>query len=891
MSRIDNAGRNVFFGATGNITTIILGFVLRTVFIHTIGITYLGVNGLFTNILSVLSLSELGIGTAMNYSLYKPVANKDFEKIKSLMHLFRKAYHYIAIITAALGLLLVPFLKYIIKDPLDISMNELTLFYLVFLFMTVSSYFVSYKYSLVNAEQKNYIQVNIHVITLIITLIVQLIVLYIFHSFLLYILVSAVIGLIQKIFVSLYFKRRYPYLLDKNIRSLTKEEIEPLKKNIIALIYHKIGEISIGQTDNILIASFINITAVGLLLNYNLIIASVVGLLNIVFNSVVSGFGNLIATDSKEKQYFLFKVYRFLAFWIYGFAVVALLILLTPFITLWIGGDMVLDYTVILLIMIDCYFKAHRIVLDNFKNAAGIFEADKYIGMIQGIVNLLVSIVMIQLIGLKGVFVGTIVSGLIANIAKPIIIYRLMFKVKVKNYFKDSFYYGFIISITICIMVLIKKRVLNQIIVEDVLLLFVFVIIIPNMIFYLLLHRREEFQYLLTLVKARSFGKLGKQLERMVGLMKRRREVLQDSNVIENDNKIEQGDNYLYTFQELRNSTRIQLHSYPLQKKNVRTYISSLLYRRTLHFTDHFFWPNGLLALSLEWCYRIHKDRKDYDSLITYYDNWIKKGTTIYKLDYAMNGYSMIYLHQLTRHIKYKQAMEKIVDYLYLHPKDKNGSLPYRKNTPNDIYIDSIGMICPFLCRYGTLYQDNKAIDLAIKQIINFIHYGFDNHSYLPYHGYNSTENTKLGIIGWGRAVGWLLIGMIDSLEYIDRSNPYYYYLSKLVNRIVNITIKYQMSNGYFAWQLTAIEGHIDTSSTAMICYAIKKGVMIGILNKSYLYHSNLGLLSLYGSIKKGVVMDSSAECMGFGMYPQRYDAYPWAQGPATALFALSLKV
>jgi len=198
-------------------------------------------------------------------------------------------------------------------------------------------------------------------------------------------------------------------------------------------------------------------------------------------------------------------------------------------------------------------------------------------------------------------------------------------------------------------------------------------------------------------------------------------------------------------------------------------------------------------------------------------------------------------------------------------------------------------MICPFLCRYGRAFHDQNAIDLAINQIINFIKYGFDSKTYLPYHGYNITGNIKHGIVGWGRAVGWLLIGMIDSLEYIMPSNPFYKILIYQYEVIIKTTIKYQQNSGYFTWQLTALEGHVDTSATSMISYAIKRGVMIGILDRSYLYYSNSGLFALSHSIENGVVLDSSAECMEFGMYPQNFGSNQWAQGPTTALAALSL--
>lgn len=503
MGRINNASKNIKYGYAGNLFSLLLKFISRTVFIYTIGVTFLGVNGLYLNILSVLSFAELGIGTAMNYSLYKPVAENDKEKIKALMYLYKHAYRWIAIIVTGIGLSLIPFLNFIIKDPGTISSNELVIYYLIFLFNTVSTYFVAYKYSLVNAEQKNYIQTNIQTITIVITTIVQITVLILMHSFLIYLISAALIELVQKIFANRYLNQRYPYLLDKNIRKLSKEEKEPIKKNIRALVYHKIGEISVHQTDNILISSFINITTVGLVSNYTLIISAVTSFINIIFNSLISGFGNLIATESIDKQFELFKVYRFVGFWCYGFASIAFIILINPFIELWIGSEMLVGGIVIYLIIIDYYLKGHRIVVNNFKVAAGIFDEDKYIGLIQAVVNLVVSIVMVRKMGLPGIFVGTVVQGLVSTMTRPFIVYNKVFKKSGMEYYKDSLVYLIVLIIPLLGLELIKNTILKNLTISNFIVMIVLVAIIPNLTFVLLLRKRKEFKYLLQLVKGK----------------------------------------------------------------------------------------------------------------------------------------------------------------------------------------------------------------------------------------------------------------------------------------------------------------------------------------------------------------------------------------------------
>lgn len=501
MGRVQSAIKNIVFGQVGNFITQILNFVLRTVFIDHLGDTLNGVNALYTGILSVLSMAELGIGTALNYSLYKPVADQDREKIKSYMQLYRKAYRVIGVVIAVIGLLISPFLPWIVKQPEGITVRDLTLYYYIFLFNTASSYFVAYKYSLVNAEQKNYIQTNILTVTKMITVSLQIIVVLATGNFYIYLLTAAAVELIQKVFVTVYFNRRYPYLKDKEIGKLTKEETGEIASKTKALVLHKVGDVARLQTDSVIISAFINVTVTGFVDNYNWVLNSIANVVNIFFNSVISGFGNLIATESKERQYQMFKVYRFAACWIYGFTAIGFSMLLTPFIVLWKGESRALAYSVVICILIDFYFKGERIVLSNFKTAAGVFEQDKYLALIQGVVNLIISIVLVRSIGLVGIYIGTIVSGLIANITKPVIIYRVILDRPVKGYFVDLVKYTVVIAAVFGLLAFIKSLVMSQITILAFAEMFVIISIVFNGIFMLLFGRTDEFCYLWGIVK------------------------------------------------------------------------------------------------------------------------------------------------------------------------------------------------------------------------------------------------------------------------------------------------------------------------------------------------------------------------------------------------------
>lgn len=496
MGRVQSAVRNIAFGQIGNLITQLLGFILRTVFIAHLGDTLNGVNALYTSILSVLSMAELGVGTALNYSLYKPVAKGDIEKIKSYMQLYKKAYRIIGIVIAVIGLAISPFLPYLVKQPEGVGVRDLTLYYFIFLFNTVSTYFVAYKYSLVNAEQKNYIQTNIITVTKMITVTLQIIVILTTGNFYAYLLTAAAVELLQKVFVSFYLNRKYPYLREKEIEKLSKEETGEIVTKTKALMFHKVGDVARLQTDSMIISGFINVTLSGFVDNYNMVLNSAANVVNIIFNSVLSSFGNLIATESKEKQYQLFKVYRFAACWIYGFSAIGFSMLLSPLIYLWLGAEKVLAFTVVICILIDYYFKGDRIVLSNFKTAAGVFEQDKYLALIQGAVNLVISIVLVLRIGLVGVYIGTIVSGLIANITKPVIIYKVILDKPVKGYFTDSVKYMAVMLVTFVLLMFVKSRIMSTVTIMSFAVMFIIICVVFNVIFLLIFGRTEEFKYL-----------------------------------------------------------------------------------------------------------------------------------------------------------------------------------------------------------------------------------------------------------------------------------------------------------------------------------------------------------------------------------------------------------
>lgn len=501
MSRLKYTAKNIVWGYIAQISSLLIKFISRTVFIYTLGETYLGVSGLFSSILGLLSFTELGIGTALNFSLYKPIAENDREKIKSLMQFYKHAYRVIAAVIMALGVCLIPFLKYLIKDPGNIG--NIYIYYILYLIDTSVSYLVTYKYSLPNAEQKSYIMSNVNMIWSFITTIVQIIILLCFHNFLIYLVAQVICGIASKGFNALYLNKKYP-MLNEPAQRLSKEDLAPIRTNVIALVIHKLGDVVVNQTDNILISTFISVTVVGYLSNYNMMITSVGAFVTVIFSSAVASFGNLIASSTPEYEYKIFNIYRFVGFWLYGFCAIAFYVLLTPFITLWAGENWVIEEAAVALICLEYYNKGHRVCLNNFKTAAGIFDQDKWVAFGQAFINLVISIIAAKRMGLPGIFVGTVVSGLFSTAIKPGIIYREVFHVKPINYYIDSIKY-LCVFIVPCVICRVAKSfiILGEVTYMNFILLMIFVAVVPNLWFLIVFHKNEKFHYLWNIVTSK----------------------------------------------------------------------------------------------------------------------------------------------------------------------------------------------------------------------------------------------------------------------------------------------------------------------------------------------------------------------------------------------------
>lgn len=419
-------GSHVIITAVSFFTTRIIKFSL--------GFEYLGLNGVFNNIISLLSLTELGIGNAIIFALYKPLAENDTNLIFILMRFYRNAYRIIAMAVFAIGLLIMPFLKLFVNTTL--SMNYVRIVFLLFVFNSSSSYLLSYKRNIIFADQKNYIITFYTMIISIISKVGQLVVFYITNSFILYLIVNIICTIVLNILISNKANKLYPYLKDKVTQKLPQEIKEMLISKIKALFLHSIGAYFVFGTDNILISYFKGVSEVGLYGSYMMIISFLNALITQVFSGLTSSVGNFLLEKSKEEQFELYNKIEFINSIIVIFVSVCTATLITPFVSWWLGPDSVLPDSIVYLIILSNFITLSRNPIGTIKSAAGLFERDKYAPLIESFINLVVSCILAKYIGLAGIILGTIISSILVPYwVTPHIVYKYIFNKKAFTYF------------------------------------------------------------------------------------------------------------------------------------------------------------------------------------------------------------------------------------------------------------------------------------------------------------------------------------------------------------------------------------------------------------------------------------------------------------------------
>lgn len=400
---------NMLFNIGGQFLTMLLSFINRMVFIRCLSAEYLGVNGLFTDVLSILNFAELGIGTAMVFSMYEPAARDDEQKLARLMNLYKWMYRAVAVSVLLFGLVLLPFLPYLIKGGEGIE--HITLIYMIYVLGSASSYLLSYKNSIYQAYQKGYICAGWSMACECIKTVSQITVLLLTRNFILYLAVQQAIQFLPNIMVSRMVDKEFPYL--KECHELPeREERNGILKNIGAMSMHKLSTIIVRNTDSLLMSSFIGLATVGLYSNYRLVINALNNLMGKFAVAFSGSIGNFAVMENSDRLYKIYKEMDFMFFVMSAYLTGGLMMLFNPFITLLFGGRYCFPMTTVMVIVAEFYITRMRQTNLLFREAMGLFWNDRYKAVVESIINLVASLVLVRQYGVTGIIWGTIISTL-----------------------------------------------------------------------------------------------------------------------------------------------------------------------------------------------------------------------------------------------------------------------------------------------------------------------------------------------------------------------------------------------------------------------------------------------------------------------------------------------
>ena len=443
MKRTQRTIKNVTVGLFFQFTSMATGFVLRTVMLGALGITAVSINGLFTEVLAMLALAELGIGSAITYSLYKPLAEKNYLLVGQYMNLYKKAYRCICIAIIVIGASLLPFIQYIIKD-VDLDLSYIRFIYSLFVIQSASTYLFSYKTSLIIVDQKRYIESTVAIITKVVSLIISIIVLNTTKNYVLYLIFVIIVGLCQNICYSIIADRMYPCLKEKS--KLSKEETKNTFKNIKNMFIAKLSSKITNSTDNILISAIVSTISVGMYSNYALIINACRGIIDQFGFSVSASIGNLVATETTSRVEYILKCMTYFVFLTGIFIGACLYVVITDIVTMWLGAEYQLSEVVVFVCMVNFVLYTMREPLWQVTTLTGLFKENSIISIIACVANLVISILIGLKYGMVGVFLGTTFTFLLQISLKTYFLYTRRFNDKPRKYYL-KFYGYFILAV------------------------------------------------------------------------------------------------------------------------------------------------------------------------------------------------------------------------------------------------------------------------------------------------------------------------------------------------------------------------------------------------------------------------------------------------------------
>lgn len=493
LERTKNGVRNILWGLVNKLYITVVPFVIRTVFIYTLGSEYLGLNGLFSSILSVLNLAELGFSSAIVFNMYKPIADNDVDTVCALMNYYRKAYHVIGIIFTLAGLLLVPFIGRLINGYIPEDIN-LQLLYLLYLFNSAIGYFLfAYKNCLLTVHQREDVISKINIVLKTIMYITQFISLIYYKNYYLFVILMIVNTILTNL-VTAYFANKY-YPQYKCVGTISSKSVKTIRKNIEGLMIGKLCIVSRNAFDNIFLSAFLGLNFVTIYGNYYYIMNAISGIMIIAMTSISAGIGNSVATESVEKNYNDYLKFIFMYAWIAGFCTVSLLCLYQPFMKIWAGESLMFPFVDVIMLCVYFYSLTMGDVRSQYSAAIGLFWENRTYVLFEAIVNLVLNYVLGKRFGVHGILIATWISIFFINFGwGSSIIYKHYFKdYSCLDYYKAHIYYFFNTGIACFLTYLVCSLVT----VESYLGLFIkgaICIMIPNIFFFCIYNNRKEFK-------------------------------------------------------------------------------------------------------------------------------------------------------------------------------------------------------------------------------------------------------------------------------------------------------------------------------------------------------------------------------------------------------------
>lgn len=493
IARTENASRNIVFGVLLKLYQILIPFIMRTMMIYFLGVEYLGLNSLFTSILQVLNLAELGVGSAMVYSMYKPIAEDDTVSICALMLLYRKYYRMIGAVIGAIGIAVIPVLPSLISGDVPADINIYVL-YLLHLSATVASYWLfAYKDCLLTAHQRVDIASKVTIVTTTIQYILQFAALAVVKNYYLYLIIALSIQIVNNIVKAVIATKMYPNYSPKG--KMAADEVTEINKRIRDLFTAKVGGVIINSADTLVISAVLGLTVLAVYQNYFFILSSIIGFVTVVFSACTAGIGNSIIVETQEKNYNDLKKFTFLIFWVSVCCCCCFLVLYQPFMELWVGKEFMLGYPAVICFTVYFYINEQIQVLYTYKDAAGIWHADRFRPLLTALTNLILNIILVQFWGIYGILLATVISRLVVGI--PWIIHNLfttLFDHKMlKDYVKCIISYAgtatILCSITTVLCYLIQLPLIPLFVVR----LFI-AGTVPNILIVVLYRRKIEFK-------------------------------------------------------------------------------------------------------------------------------------------------------------------------------------------------------------------------------------------------------------------------------------------------------------------------------------------------------------------------------------------------------------